>query len=105
MGGLGPGVIKIRLLYKIGLALGLGQCEDQWRSQPDIWSCKCKFFFVYRPYKESFSKEMNNNNDLNLRLHDQMSGWLRCWGGLGSRVINIPLLYKIVKNKHNKTPT
>ena len=50
---------------------------DQWRSQPDIWSCKCKFFFVYRPYKESISKEMNNDNDLNSHLHDQMSGWLR----------------------------
>ena len=31
---------------------------------------------VYRPYKESISKEMNND-DLNLHLHDQMSGWLR----------------------------
>ena len=27
--------------------------------------------------KESISKEMNNDNDLNLHLHDQMSGWLR----------------------------
>ena len=57
--------------------------RDQWRSQPDIWSCKmtnangqCKFFCVYRPYKEPISKEMNNNH-LNLHLHDQMSGWLR----------------------------
>ena len=25
----------------------------------------CKFFCVYRPYKESISKEMNNDNDLN----------------------------------------
>ena len=30
-----------------------------------------------RPYKESISKEMNNDNDLNLHLHDQMSGWRR----------------------------
>ena len=30
---------------------------------------------VYRPYKESTSKEMNNDNDLNLHLHDQMSGF------------------------------
>ena len=50
---------------------------NQWRSQPDIRSCKCKFFCVYRPYKESISEEMNNDNDLNLHLHDQMSGWLR----------------------------
>ena len=49
--------------------------RHQWRSQPDIWSCKCKFFCVYRPYKESISTEMNN--DLNLYLHDQISGWLR----------------------------
>ena len=49
----------------------------QWRSQPDNWSCKCKFLCVYRPYKESISKERNNDNDLNLHLHDQMSGWLR----------------------------
>ena len=46
---------------------------DQWRSQPDIWSCKCKFFCVYRPYKEPISEEMNNDNHLNLHLHDQMS--------------------------------
>ena len=26
----------------------------------DIWSCKCKFFCVYKLYKESISKEMNN---------------------------------------------
>ena len=29
----------------------------QWRSQPDIWSCKCKFFGVYRPYKDRFLKK------------------------------------------------
>ena len=51
--------------------------HHQWRSQLDIWSCKCKFFCVYRPYKESISKEMNNDNDLNLHLHYQMSCWLR----------------------------
>ena len=32
------------------------------------------FFCVCRPYKESISKEMKNDNDLNLHLHDQMSG-------------------------------
>ena len=30
--------------------------------------------FVYGLYKESISKEMNNDNGLNLHLHDQMSG-------------------------------
>ena len=34
----------------------------QWRSHPDIWSCKCKFFCVYRPYKESITKEMNDDD-------------------------------------------
>ena len=35
------------------------------------------------PYKESFSKEMNNDNDTNLHLHDQMSGSHRyCEGEL-----------------------
>ena len=38
----------------------------QWRSQPDNLVMLCKFFCVYRPYKESISKEMNNDNDLNL---------------------------------------
>ena len=32
--------------------------HNQWRSQPDFWSCR--FFCVYRPYKESISKEMTN---------------------------------------------
>ena len=54
-----------------------GRDREQWRSRPDIWSCKCKFFCVYRPYKEPNSTGMNNDNDLNLHLHDQMSGWLR----------------------------
>ena len=44
---------------------------------PAFGHANVKFFCVYRPYKESISKEMNNDNDLNLHLHDQMSGWLR----------------------------
>ena len=56
--------------------------EIQWRGQPDIWSCKCKFFCVYRPYKEPISEEMNNDNHLNLHFHDQMSGWLRYCGDI-----------------------
>ena len=27
--------------------------------------------------RNQFPKEMNNDNHLNLHLHDQMSGWLR----------------------------
>ena len=55
--------------------------RDQWRSQLDIWSCKCKFFCVYRPYKESITKEMNNDNDLNLHSMTKLSGWLLYWQG------------------------
>ena len=30
---------------------------------------KYKYICVYRPYKESIFKEMNNDNDLNFHLH------------------------------------
>ena len=36
-------------------------------------------FCVYRPYKESISKEMNNDNDLNFHSMTKLSGWLRYW--------------------------
>ena len=49
--------------------------NGQWRSQPDIWSCKCKFSSVYTPYKATISKEMNNDNDLNLH---SMTKWTDC---------------------------
>jgi hypothetical protein len=41
----------------------------------------------YRLYKESISKEMNNNGDLNLHLHDQKSGWLRQYSNLFMYVV------------------
>ena len=34
-------------------------------------------FCVYRPYKEPISKEMNNDNDLNLHSMTKLLGWLR----------------------------
>ena len=46
-------------------------------ASPTFGPYKCKFSCVYshyRPYKESISKEMNNDNDLNLNLHDQNVG-------------------------------
>ena len=46
-------------------------------ASPTFGHANANFFGVYRPYKESISKEMNNDNDSNLHLHDQMSGWLR----------------------------
>ena len=67
-------ILGRRNLFEMG---AVRSARDQWRSQPDVWSCKCKFFCVYRPYKGPISKEMNNDNDLNLHLHDQMSGCLR----------------------------
>ena len=51
----------------------------QWKSQPEIWSYRCIFFCVYRPYKESVSKEMKNDDDLNLHGMIRLSGWLRKW--------------------------
>ena len=40
---------------------------------------QCKFFCVYRPYKESISKKMNNVNNEQLNLHNitKLSGKLR----------------------------
>ena len=36
-----------------------------------------QIFLCYKPYKESISKEMNNDNDLNLHNMTKLSGWLR----------------------------
>ena len=46
------------------------QC--QWRSQPDIWSCKGKFRNQFQ--KDSISKEINN--DLNLHSMTKLLDWL-----------------------------
>ena len=46
-------------------------------ASPTIWSCYANFSVCYRPYKESISKEMNNDNDLNLHSMTKLSGWLR----------------------------
>ena len=43
-------------------------------ASPIFGHANAYFFCVYRPYKESISKEMNNDNALNLHLHDQMMG-------------------------------
>ena len=42
-----------------------------------ICSCKCNFFRVYKPYEDSITTEMNNDNDLNLHAMTKLSGWLR----------------------------
>ena len=39
-------ILGRRNLFEMG---ELRSARDQWRSQPDIWSWKCKFFSVYRP--------------------------------------------------------
>ena len=46
-------ILGRRNLFEMG---AVRSSRDQWRSQPDIWSCKCKFFCVYRPYKEPISE-------------------------------------------------
>ena len=51
--------------------------DNQWQSQPDNFVMLCKFLCVYRPYKQSISKEINNDNDLNLHSMTKLSGWLR----------------------------
>ena len=45
-------------------------------ASPTFGHANANFFCVYKPYKESISKKMNNDNDLNLHLNDLMSGWL-----------------------------
>ena len=82
-------VIEIEYVYYIIFNKRLRQCPQctqnstllfkflPWRSQPYNLVMLCKFFCVYRPYKESISKEMNNDNDLNLHSMAKLSGWLR----------------------------
>ena len=53
---------------------------------------------------------MNNDNDLNLHLHDQMSGWLRYWlftksfsiKNLIHRLVPFPPLYSILNSYLNE---
>ena len=48
-------------------------------ASPTFDHANANFFLFAGPYKELISTEMNNENELNLHLHDQMSGWLRYW--------------------------
>ena len=50
------------------------------------WVMQMQIFSVYRPYKESISKEMNNDNDLNLHSMTKLSGWLRYWADVHLRM-------------------
>ena len=68
-----PPLLELNQVSRISFLVYVSFC-GQWRSQPDIWSCKCKFFCVYRPYKESISEEMNNDNDLNFHSMTKLSG-------------------------------
>ena len=38
-----------------------------------------QIFLCFWPYKEWISKEINNDNDLNLHSMTKLSGWLRYW--------------------------
>ena len=55
-------ILGRRNLFEMG---AVRSARDEWRGQPDIRSCKYKFFCVYRSYKEPISKEMNNDDHLN----------------------------------------
>ena len=47
-------------------------------ASPTFGHANANFLCLYcRPYKEPISKEINNDNHLNLHFHDQMLGWLR----------------------------
>ena len=35
--------------------------------------------FLYRPYKESISNKMYNNNDLDLHSQTKLLGWFHYW--------------------------
>ena len=37
--------------------------RELWRGQPDGLVMLCKYFRVYRLWKQSISEEMNNDND------------------------------------------
>ena len=55
-------ILGRRNLFEMG---AVRSARDEWRGQPDIGSCKYKFFCVYRSYKKAISKEMNNDDHLN----------------------------------------
>ena len=76
----GIAILRHTISYLSALDLSACCCnkvKEQWRSQPENLVMLCKCFCVYRLQKASISKEMNNDNDLNLHSMTKLSGWLR----------------------------
>ena len=55
----------------------LGSDGNSGKASPTFGHAMQIFLRLYRPYKESISKEMNN--DLNLHSVTKLSGWLCYW--------------------------
>ena len=56
----------------------LGSDRNSGKASPTFGHARQIFLRLYRPYKESISKAMNND-DLNLHSVTKLSGWLCCW--------------------------
>ena len=56
----------------------LGSDGNSGKASPTFNHAMQTFLRLYRPYKESISKEMNND-DLNLHRVTKLSGWLGYW--------------------------
>ena len=55
----------------------LGSGRNSGKASPTFGHAMQIFLRLYRPYKESISKAMND--DLNLHSVTKLSGWLCCW--------------------------
>ena len=55
----------------------LGSDRNSGKASPTFGHVMQIFLRLYRPYKESISKAMND--DLNLHSVTKLSGWLCCW--------------------------
>ena len=56
----------------------LGSDRNSGKASPTFGYAMQIFLRLYRPYKESISKAMNND-DLNLHSVTKLSGWLCYW--------------------------
>ena len=56
----------------------LGSDGNSGKASPTFGHAMQIFLCLYRPYKESISKAINND-DLNLHSVTKLSGWLCCW--------------------------
>ena len=74
--GVGKSILVEDVLLR--LSKEVGKCQfTVFRARNSRLQMQMQIFCVYRPYKELISKEMNNDNDLNLHSMTKLSGWLR----------------------------